>query len=302
MINNPVYIIDRTVEKNLDRYKKLVMPCWSGYLAIVLIPVILEVINILRHEDFYHSGTFRVYFFLSCFFQIIYFCCKTILNASPLFIREKEQKILESIITTTLTPQEILRGKFLTVFYPLAYELTVLFPLFLFTGHIAGVHFFKLLILYLLTLGQIAFLITIKLAGATQKLVKNKEKRSQFYPLNIFNTEFGKKIAGPFVNTFESGKKYSLLKYAIHLLPVLAIIVFILVPVGIIFAFAMAAAIINPFFYTAIILFSDFTFKPSGINIYYFLLFLFISLSPYTVFPVLFWQNSVKNLSQVPEE
>ncbi len=62
-----------------------------------------------------------------------------------------------------MTAKDIVLGKFWVAFYPLARELTVMLPIFVFVGFLSGVNPVSLLLVYLFNMAQVALLVIIGL-------------------------------------------------------------------------------------------------------------------------------------------
>lgn len=153
---NPVFIKDQNIQKRIASHNKHVTSPWIGYLTILLLPmVIISLMSITKFEV--SIDIMRYIFVGTCHLQVIYFCYRSIIHSHDLIIKEKELNTYDNLMTTLMSPQEIVLGKFWQSFYPLAWEVTILFPLFAFIGLALGVTALKLVMTYVFTHIFIAF-------------------------------------------------------------------------------------------------------------------------------------------------
>ena len=146
---NPVYQRELLYLKK-ESIKKKHIPHWIPYLIILTAPLLFGLVyssfSEIKIEDLGNLFNFSLFLQL-CYFTIMGF------ESTKLFAREKEQKTYQNLISTPMKPSEIVLGKFWFIFFPLAKELTLFFPLTL----ILGVFFLKLnyiplVLIYILTL------------------------------------------------------------------------------------------------------------------------------------------------------
>ncbi|MCD4783253.1 MAG: hypothetical protein K8T10_05395 [Candidatus Eremiobacteraeota bacterium] len=154
---NPIYIKDQQIQKRLTSRNKLSIPPWLGYLTILLLPLIMYSLFSIKHPSF-DVKDMRSIFIVTCFLQVIYFCYRGVSHSYNLITHEKEMKTYGNLISTMMSPREIVKGKFWMSFYPLAKELTIFFPLFFFIGFLLKVSIQSLIMIYIFGLIQIGFL------------------------------------------------------------------------------------------------------------------------------------------------
>ena len=154
--NNPVYIKDITVQERLNSRKKLRLPTWSGYLAILLLPLAITIM-MTSFKQRLSLNDLKGVFMASIFLQVIYYIYRGASHAWGLITGEKEMKTYGNLISTGMSADEIVRGKFWASFFPLAKELTYLFPVFAGIGLLLQIQIFFLLQVYLMTLLFTAF-------------------------------------------------------------------------------------------------------------------------------------------------
>ncbi len=164
--NNPLYLKEKIIQKRGRGKRRFSIPESTGYLAILLMPLFFLMAFNKWNYTILNDGV-KITFGITCYLQILYFCYRALSASFYLIVKEKEQRTFLSIITTPITPEEILKGKFLSAFCPVAKELTLLFPLFLLLGILAKLSILKLLGVYFLSMGYIIFIITGGLWAST---------------------------------------------------------------------------------------------------------------------------------------
>jgi len=309
---NPVYIKDRIIQERVTGKIWFPFPSWTGYLTIVLLPFLITGVfyyfSDYRNSHYYGYGhiytpgkIINSFFIISCYLQIIYFYIKVNASSSCLFKREKELKTSESIISTPLLPADILRGKFWGAFYPPAYELTVIFPIFFITGLAGGINFLKLIAIYLLTLWHLAFITFIKLEWLSTELVKKDVCYIEYIARMFKNKTIMNLIINFYSNPPDVKKTENLTNYLVHWFLYILLFIFTLMPILIIFVTAASIAFTNPFFYMTLILYFEKIFSPSSLDIYL-ITYLFISIFVYFMFTEQAWKYALENIEHVPEE
>lgn len=154
--NNPVYIKEITVQERLNSRRKLRIPSWSGYLAILLLPLAITIMmNSFKQR--LSINDLKAVFMVSVFLQVLYYIYRGASNAWGLISGEKEMRTYGNLISTGMSPGEIVQGKFWSSFFPPAKELTFLSPVFIAIGLLLQIQLFFLIQIYLLTLLFMAF-------------------------------------------------------------------------------------------------------------------------------------------------
>lgn len=153
---NPIFIKEQNIRKRVTARKKFVIPSLTGYLTILLLPmVIVGALGALKTGIAYRE--MKGVFIAIVYIQTLYFCYRALSHSWDLISGEKEQRTYGNLISTALEAREIVLGKFWMAFYPLAGELTLLFPLFLILGLSLGIKWVALLWIYLFSLVFVAF-------------------------------------------------------------------------------------------------------------------------------------------------
>jgi hypothetical protein len=277
---NPLYIKDRIIQERINSRRRFrYLPPGVGYFSILLVPMII--VFLIMYAD-HHSLEIEVLkgsFIFSCYLQIFYFCYRSISNSFSLIVGEKEQRTFDSIISTTLSPREILLGKFWIAFYPLAYELTLLFPLFLLTGLFTGIQFFKLITVYLFTMGLIVFTV---ITGLWSSARATNSQHAHSWASGI--------MGGIIVGTFIMSIILSLIgSFPVPYNSVNRDIMF------------FSPLFFNPFASLSMILFLE-EFSKTSMPAYYIIGTLISIFMVYPLVTVWLWKNTLKQFSWVSEE
>jgi len=281
LIKNPLFIKDLIIQKRINNKNNKHITSWTIYLLIYYFPIMIAHIFTkgTTPEDIVFSSKVlkncQYSFILSCYIQILYYWYRGICESFSLFVREKEYKTFESIINTSLSPEDILIGKFWTVFYPLSFELTVLFPFFFSMGFLTGVPYIKLFSLYFLTIFFIAFSGTIGLwASVNSKTAEN----AHVLTCGII----GLILFAPFIFSF------------------ILVIICKYLFCGPVYVIICLPLFLNPLFSLTQILFygKEITF----ISLYYLIGSILTLVSVYSTTTLYLWKNIIKQLAVIPEE
>lgn len=150
---NPVYLREIMIADREEARKKP-FPRVFIHFAILLLPVLAG--------SFYGtlSGGIKIenlntLFSFSMFFSVL-FILITSFRGCRLFARERERKTYNDLITSTMSPEVIVLGKFWFSFSPAATELTIYFPFYLIMGSLLNMSPFPIFLIYLFTLVIIA--------------------------------------------------------------------------------------------------------------------------------------------------
>lgn len=149
--NNPIYLKEIKVRERLNSRRKFQVPACTGYIAILLFPIAMAIILSLTAQQLTPDNLKSV-FMITVFLQVLYFIFRGGSHAWGLISGEKEMKTYENLISTVMSPDEIVQGKFQAVFFPLSKELTLLFPVFAAIGILLQIQLFFLVQVYLQTL------------------------------------------------------------------------------------------------------------------------------------------------------
>jgi len=148
--NNPVYIKEVNQEKNISKRKIVRLPDWLGHIFILGLPFVMKSVS---GGGFLPSSVYdREVFGWAVFPLILYLFYKGVNRSSHLITDEKEKKTIDSLISTYMTPQEIIKGKFWWAFYPLMMEIVLFAPLFIVAGLIFYVNTINLIMIFILNI------------------------------------------------------------------------------------------------------------------------------------------------------
>jgi len=165
---NPVYLLEKRFHRdkastgiNYVRIFSLLV-----YPAILLLPfsIIFILTGGMKNSEFFYEplpNAFLVPFYI----QTLYFCWRAASHSWSLISKERERRRYDNLVSTLMTPAEIVKGKFMASFLPLAIELTVFMPIFAGISFFCGINELTTTILgvYLFTLLFIAFFTTLGL-------------------------------------------------------------------------------------------------------------------------------------------
>ena len=154
--NNPVFIKEMMAHERVNSRKKFRLPSWVGYFAILLLPLVFTSLMFIGRSRL-SINDMKSTFMVVIVLQTLYFTYRGASHAWSLIAKERELKTLGNLLSTALSPKEIVLGKFWAAFYPLAKELTLLLPVFVGMGILLGVGIFPLLLVYIINLIYIAF-------------------------------------------------------------------------------------------------------------------------------------------------
>lgn len=188
-LDNPIFLKDYNIRKRKDTRKKLRIPGYVGYLAVLTLPLItIGMIFMITKEGgpeqwsaYVWDEFIKVSMVLTVYLQLFYFIFKGISYSFPLFSMEKEQRTYGGLISSMLTPGEILKGKFLVAFYPLFLELTGFLPLFIGLGLLFKLNFLQIFSVYFITLITMVFFILLGLyCSMTSRSSAKSHSRTAF--------------------------------------------------------------------------------------------------------------------------
>jgi hypothetical protein len=280
---NPLYIKDKIIQDRVNSRKRFrPLPAGLGYIAIFLLPMVFVALTLFHRHLLFNGhtvGFIRGCIIFSCYLQIIYFSYRALSDSFSLIVREREQKTFDSIIGTALSPRDILFGKFWMAFYPLAYELTFFFPLFLCAGLLTKIPFFKLFLVYLLTMGVIIFSVISSLWASAKG--KNIQQAHTWSSSIIGGMVLGTFLLSLFISFICSMFTFVDMNFVNHIMCI--------------------PLFLNPFYSLSVVLFLD-NICRAGEHLYYIICPLLSILLLYPVLTVWFWKNTLKQLSVVPEE
>jgi hypothetical protein len=134
-----------------------------GYLAVLILPVtilctfqcIVNGSNVFEEYNWQQISTSAIA--ITMFLQLFYFVFKSITASFTLFSSEKELRTYGTLLSSLMSPGEILKGKFLVAFYPLFMELTGFFPVFFGLGLLLNLKLYQIFGAYFLNLIVILF-------------------------------------------------------------------------------------------------------------------------------------------------
>ncbi|MCE1248527.1 MAG: hypothetical protein LWY06_17965 [Firmicutes bacterium] len=163
IFNNPIYIKDLYIRKRQESKKKFRIPGYVGYLAVLILPVtvlcsfqcIVNGASVFEEYNWQQiTGTAVA---ITVFLQLFYFVFKSITASFTLYSSEREQRTYGTLLSSLMTPEDILKGKFFVAFYPLFMELTGFFPVFFGLGMLLNMKIHQIFGTYILDLIVILF-------------------------------------------------------------------------------------------------------------------------------------------------
>lgn len=167
LFSNPVYIKDTVIRARQQKKVRFRLPEGVGYLTLLMVPPIIGAVSYQINKSGFQE-TMKYTFAAICVLQVLIFCYRASIQASETVAGEKERRTFESLATTIMPPLEIAKGKYWSVFYPLARELTILLPVFTLIGLLSGFGIDNVLLIYLLTILDTAFFASTGLYHSTK--------------------------------------------------------------------------------------------------------------------------------------
>ena len=168
--NNPVYIREITVQDRQNSRKNIRIPACTGYLAILLLPVTIAILFSMSGNQL-NTDDLKTVFMITVFLQVLYYIYIGASHTWGLISGENEMRTYGNLISTGMSPDEIIQGKFWAAFFPPAKELTYLFPVFAAIGLLLQIHPFFLIQIYLLTLLFMALFSMVGMYSDSGKLI-----------------------------------------------------------------------------------------------------------------------------------
>ncbi|MCD4783252.1 MAG: hypothetical protein K8T10_05390 [Candidatus Eremiobacteraeota bacterium] len=156
LCDNPIFIKDLQVKKRLDSKKKFNISPVIGYLVILLLPLVVYAVS-YQTVYYLHIATMQWLFVTTCFLQVLFFCYNSIFSSYNLISREKEMRTYGNLISTKVPPEGVVLGKLCFAAFPLIRDLTILSPVYFFTGYKCGLPAYSLIMLYIFTVAHILF-------------------------------------------------------------------------------------------------------------------------------------------------
>jgi len=179
LLENPIFLKDFKIRKRKEDRKKIRIPGYMGYLAVLTLPlVVIGTIFIVSSgtatHDWWRQFS-QITMAITIFLQLFYFIFKSISNSFSLFSSEKELRTYGGLISSMLSPADILHGKFMVAFYPLFLEITGFFPLFMGIGLLFKLSIGKIFAIYIINVIVIFF---FTLLGLYCSMTSNSSSKS----------------------------------------------------------------------------------------------------------------------------
>lgn len=169
---NPVYLREKLLFGREQARKKFVSPI-GLHLVFLILPTLSGCFYRLFEREI-TMDNLKTVFALSIFFSIIFYLFTGFTGCS-LFAREKERRTYNDLISTAMSPEEIVLGKFWFSFYPAAREMTLYLPIYLIMGFLLKMSLLPLFLIYVLVLIIIAL---TSLAGLYFSINSKTEKEA----------------------------------------------------------------------------------------------------------------------------
>ncbi len=150
---NPVYIREKLLFGREKARKKFVSPFFI-HLAILILPALSGYFYGIFDKGL-PTDNLKTLFSFSMDFSILFYLLVGFGSCS-LFARERERRTYDDLISTAMSPEEIVLGKFWFSFYPAAQEMTTYFPIYLIMGLLLKMSLLPLFLIYVFVLVIIA--------------------------------------------------------------------------------------------------------------------------------------------------
>lgn len=150
---NPVYIREKLLFSKEKARKKFVSAFFI-HLAILILPALSGYLYGIFDKGL-PVDNLKILFSFSMVFSILFYLVVGFSSCS-LFARERERRTYDDLISTAMSPEEIVLGKFWSSFYPAALEMTTYFPIYLIMGLLLKMSLLPLFLIYVFVLVVIA--------------------------------------------------------------------------------------------------------------------------------------------------
>ena len=161
LLDNPIFLKDYRIRERKESRKKIRIPGYLGYLAVLTLPLLIVGAIFLASNNtgttYWWDEFIKITMVITIFLQLFYFIFKSITFSFPLFSNEKERRTYGGLISSMLTAKEILLGKFMVAFYPLFLEITGFLPLFIGLGLLFKMTIGKIMAVYIINVIVILF-------------------------------------------------------------------------------------------------------------------------------------------------
>jgi len=287
---NPIFAKEQQVHRRIHSQKKFAMPSWTGYLSILLLPVLLgfllNLIKVLTPDDI------KYFFIGSIVLQVLYYCYRGLSHSWNLIAREREMKSYDSLISTVMSPNEIVKGKFWSSFYPLALEIIALLPVFLLTGLLLRIKVLCLAFTFIFTILFAAF---FSMAGLYFSARANNTVQARNNSIRLLAfMSIGTIIASFFISLFITLMTPILWKILGLSASRTGILIISAIPSTLLYT-------INPLANISSILVIEFIPRSTGSFEWASIGFLTFSFIIYTVIGIILYRKTVKRIRMIPE-
>lgn len=160
IFSNPIFIKDYNINKRRRKGKEIHIS--SFFLLVISLSLPFFLLGLLIRFsgvgwEHFCANYSSIGLLVIAILQFIYFAYKSISCSFSLFSIEREHRTLDGLISTLLTPDDIILGKFMVAFFPLFLELTGFLPLLMSLGFLFCLSQLKILLIYFMTLLFIHF-------------------------------------------------------------------------------------------------------------------------------------------------
>lgn len=160
IFSNPIFIKDYNINKRRRKGKEIHIS--SFFLLVISLSLPFFLLGLLIRFsgvgwEHFCANYSSIGLLVIAILQFIYFAYKSISCSFSLFSIEREHRTLDGLISTLLTPDDIILGKFMVAFFPLFLELTGYLPLMMSLGFLFCFSQLKILLIYFITLIFISF-------------------------------------------------------------------------------------------------------------------------------------------------
>jgi hypothetical protein len=180
-MQNPVFFKETKVlpkRKGMMFQKVVNVVVYPLFYIVPFLFVSLTFLSSQSYSQYLHDikNILQGCFYFSVGAQFFYILGSVLNNTQLAFTREKEQKTYDSLVSTLMTPQEIMMGKMTVGIYPLLLSLGAYSPLFFIMGLLSGCTAYGLISVFVFSL---CFALFVGVVGLFASVLSPDGKRAQ---------------------------------------------------------------------------------------------------------------------------
>jgi hypothetical protein len=181
LMQNPVFFKETKVlpkRKGMMFQKVVNVVVYPLFYVVPFLFVSLTYLSTQSFTQYLHDikNILQGCFYFSIGAQFFYILGSVMNNTQHAFTREKEQKTYDSLVSTLMTPKEIMMGKMAVGIYPLMLSLGAYAPLFFLMGILGGCTTFGLVSVFVFSF---CFAIFCGVVGLFSSVISPEGKRAQ---------------------------------------------------------------------------------------------------------------------------